>query len=84
MHMLSYIVSALYFLIPAAALAFFIVSLVLFLTAKGKNKRFPGTYSPEQMKGRKICLIVSSVIFGILAAVVIGFVCLLMMAVAFM
>ncbi len=82
--MLSYIISVLYYLIPMAALAFFAGSLIAYLIAKKKNKRVPGTYSDEQMKNRKICLIVSSVIAGILAVVVLAFVGLLMMAVAFM
>ena len=82
--MLSHIISVLYYLIPAAALIFFGVSLLRFCYAKYKNKRMPGKYSAEQMKSRKLCLIVSSVIAGILAAVVLAFVGLLMMAVAFM
>ena len=38
----------------------------------------------EEMRARKIMLVVSSVIIGLLAAVVIGFTVLLYMAVAFM
>ena len=78
------IVEALYYIIPAAALIFFGISLLRFCYAKLKNKRAPGTYSPEQMKSRKIFLIVASVIAGILAVVVLAFIGLLMMAVAFM
>ncbi len=82
--MLSYIISVLYYIIPAAALLFFGISLFCYHYAKYKNKRSPGTYSDEQIKSRKICLIVSSVIAGILAVVVLAFIGLLMMAVAFM
>ena len=82
--MLSYIISALYYIIPAAALIFFGISLFRYCYAKHKNKRTPGTYSEEQMKSRKIFLIVASVIAGILAVVVLAFIGLLMMAVAFM
>jgi len=82
--MLSYIISALYYLIPAAALAVFVVSLISFLSAKKKNKQTPGTYSDDQMITKRICLIVSSVILGILAVVVIGFIVLMMVAVTFM
>ena len=82
--MLSYIISALYYIIPAAALIFFGVSLFRYHYAKYKNKRTPGTYSPDQIKSRKICLIVSSIIAGILDVVVLAFIGLLMMAVAFM
>lgn len=82
--MLSYIISALYYIIPAAAILFFAVSLFRYLYAKHKNKRTPGTYSDSQIKSRKICLIVSSVIAGILVVVVLAFIGLMMMAVAFM
>ncbi len=82
--MLSYIISYLYYIIPAAALIFFGISLFRYHYAKYKNKRIPNTYSPDQIKSRKICLIVSSVIAGIMAVVVLAFIGLLMMAVAFM
>lgn len=82
--MLSYLISILYYLIPVAAIAFFLGSLIAYLIAKNKNKRAPGTYSDAQIKSRKICLIVSGVIAGILLAVVLAFIGLLMMAVAFM
>ena len=82
--MLSYLISVLYYLIPAAAITFFVGSLISYFMAKSKNKQVPGTYSAEQMKTRKICLIVSAVIAGILAVVVLAFIGLLMMAVAFM
>lgn len=82
--MLYYAAIALYFLIPSAALIFFAWSLVSFIIAKRKNRQVPGAYTDEQIRTRKICLIVSSVIAGIMAAVIIGFMCLLFMAVAFM
>ena len=78
------IVEALYYIIPAAAVLLFGISLFRYCYAKHQNKRTPGTYSPEQMKSRKIFLIVASVIAGILAVVVLAFIGLLMMAVAFM
>jgi len=82
--MTYYITLALYYIIPAAALIFFGVSLFRYLHAKHKNRHTPGTYSDEQLKTQKICLIVSSVIAGILAVVVLAFIGLLMLAVAFM
>ena len=82
--MLSYLISILYYLIPAAAITFFVGSLISYFIAKKKNKQVPGTYSAEQMNTRKICLIASSVIAGLLLIVVLAFIGLLMMAVAFM
>ena len=75
------LVEWLYFLIPLAAVAFFIVSMVRWLQAKDAP---PGTFSPEQLHTRKILFRLSAVVVGVLAAVIIGFFLLLMTAVAFM
>lgn len=61
-----------FYAIPIAAIVFFIVSLILYFSAKNKNKQAPGTYSESQMKNRKTLLTISSAIAGVLAAVVIG------------
>lgn len=79
-----YLVEFLYFVIPFAAIIFFVVSLCQYLSAKKQNKRQPGSVSPQTLKNRKILLIVSSVIAGVLVAILITFVALLFMAVAFM
>lgn len=79
-----YFVQFLYFAIPVAAILFFIVSLCLFLSARKHNKQQPGSVSAQTLRKRKIMLIVSSVIAGVLAAIVIAFIALLYMAVAFM
>ena len=74
----------LFFGIPAVLFVLFGVSLYRYKTAKEENKQNPGTYSPEEMKKRKMMLIIALVIAGILVAVVIGFIALMFMAVAFM
>lgn len=79
-----YFIQFLYFAIPIAAILFFIVSLCLFLSARKQNKQQPGSVSAQTLRKRKIMLIVSSVIAGVLAAIVIAFIALLYMAVAFM
>ena len=79
-----YFVQFLYFAIPVAAILFFIVSLCLFLSSRKQNKQQPGSVSAQTLRKRKIMLIVSSVIAGVLAAIVIAFIALLYMAVAFM
>lgn len=79
-----YSIQFLYFAIPIAAILFFIVSLCLFLSARKQNKQQPGSVSAQTLRKRKIMLIVSSVIAGVLAAIVIAFIALLYMAVAFM
>lgn len=70
--------------IPVAAIVFFVVSLLRYRSAKKSNMQTPGTYSKEQMKSRRELMIISSVIAGILVAVVIAYVCLVFLAVAFM
>lgn len=74
----------LFFGIPASMFLFFGISLYRYRRAKKENREHPGTYSPEEMKKRKLMLIVSSVIVGVLLAVIIGFIVLMYMAVAFM
>ena len=79
-----YFIQFLYFAIPVAAILFFIVSLCLFLSARKQNKQQPGSVSAQTLRKRKIMLIVSSVIAGVLVVVFLAFVALLFMAVAFM
>lgn len=70
--------------IPVAALVFFVVSLCRFISAKSKNKKEPGAFSAEEMKTRKMLLIISALIVGVLVAVVIAFIAVLSMAVMHM
>lgn len=73
-----------FFAIPILLLALFVVSLYRYIAAKRQNKAVPGTFSDEEMKKRKAMLIMSAVMAGVLAAIVVGFMALLFMAVAFM
>ena len=73
-----------FFTIPIASFIFFVCSLISFFTAKSRNKHSPGSYSMEELRIKKIALIVSSVIFGVILTVIIGFIVLLYSAVAFM
>lgn len=74
----------LFFGLPLALLLFFGYSLFLFIDAKRKNKAAPGSVSDSDVKKRKIMLIVASAICGVLLAVVIGFIIMMFMAVAYM
>ena len=82
--MTSGIFGIIYGLTPLAGLVFFICSLVAYISAKKKNETAPGTYTPEQITTRKILLIVSSVILGVIVAIVVGFMALLATAITFM
>lgn len=73
-----------FFAIPIILVALFGVSLYRYISAKKQNKMAPGTFSDAEIKKRKIMLIVLSVIAGALAVIVIGFIALMFMAVAFM
>ena len=79
-----YLTVILFYSIPATVIAFFVVSLICFLRAKKKNRSMPGTYTSTQLKVRRLCLTVSSVIAGVMVTVVLAFVGLLFMAIAFM
>ncbi|MBQ9691995.1 MAG: hypothetical protein IJV70_02425 [Clostridia bacterium] len=82
--MYEIIMSFLYFSIPLLAFVFFGVSLYKYLKAKKANKRSPGTFPDQEIKNRKTVLIVASVIAGVLIAILLGFIGLLFLAVAYM
>ncbi len=71
-------------LIPFLILVSFIISLVLYCTAKIKYKKNPGIYNEMQVKTRRNILIASSVATVIVLAVIVGFFVMLMSAVAYM
>lgn len=73
-----------FFAIPIILIALFGVSLYRYISAKKQNKIAPGTFPDAEIKKRKIMLIVLSVIAGALAVIVIDFIALMFMAVAFM
>jgi len=73
-----------FFAIPIILIVLFGISLYRYVSAKKQNKVTPGTFSDVEIKKRKIMLIVLSVIAGVLAVIVIGFIALMFMAVAFM
>ena len=79
-----YLMQMLYYLIPVAAIVFFVVSLWLYLAARKRNKQQPGAVRAGRLKWLKWQLIVASAVVGVLVAVLIVFVFLLFMAVAFM
>ena len=79
-----YLTETILLLIPTGALAGFFVSLFMYLYAKRKNKRVPGSYSERAMKYRGYTLGVFSVIAGAMLLAIIALVILLYTAVAFM
>ncbi len=79
-----YLTETILVLIPTAALVGFFVSLFMYLHAKKKNKRVPGSYSERQMKYKGYILGVFSVIAGAMLLAILALVILLYTAVAYM
>ncbi len=74
----------LFFGIPAVVLVLFGICLYRYRSAKNQNAEEPGSVSPEELKRRKLLLIITASVTGVFALVAVGFVALLFMAVAFM
>ena len=81
---MAYLVFSPLVLIPFLILVSFIISLVLYCTAKIKYKKNPGMYNEMQLKTRRNMLIATSVATAIVLVVVVGFFVMLMTAVAYM
>lgn len=79
-----YLTETILLLIPTGALAGFFVSLFMYLYAKRKNKRIPGSYSERQMRNKGYILGVFSVIAGAMVVAILALVILLYTAVAYM
>lgn len=77
-YILQFLIYGLFFGLPLAAVIFFLTSLIRYIRAKQRGA------DAQEMKKHKILLLASSIIAGVLLAVVVGFVTLLMMAIAFM
>jgi len=82
--MLGILMSILIYLIPLAAIVFFIVSLCYFIAVKKQYKLEPGEINMQKKNTAKTLLIVASVIMGVFLVVIIAFVSLMFMAVAYM
>lgn len=81
---MSYLSVFAFLSVPVIAIIYFIISLVNYQSAKKKNKQIPDTYNKEDMKTRKKHLIISACVAGILFAIIIAFVCLFFIGIAYM
>ena len=79
-----YLLQFITYALPVAAIVLFTVSLVRYIRARRANRRAPDTYNKRQMTDRLVWLIVTGVITGVMLLMIVGFMLLLMMAVAFM
>lgn len=82
--MLTLIYGLIAFSTIVGLLVWFVVSLCLFISAKRQNKANPDAVSKSSLITRTVMLIISSVFLGILILVVIGFIALMYMALAYM
>ena len=81
---MPYLMLFLFFGVPLAAIMFFAVSLVRYCAARKLDRKKPGSIDPQTRKQRKILLIVSAVIAGVLMAADVAVVVLFYMAIAYM
>ena len=82
--MMYYLIQFLTYALPAVAVVLFVISLVRYIRARRANRRVPDTYNKWQMTSRLVWLIVTGAITGTMVLRIVGFVLLLMTAVAFM
>ena len=82
--MMYYLIQFLTYALPAVAVVLFAISLVRYIRARRANRRVPDTYNKWQMTSRLVWLIVTGAITGTMVLMIVGFVLLLMTAVAFM
>lgn len=82
--MVGILFSALIYLIPLAAIVFFIASLCGYIGAKKQFKAEPNTENEQKKNATKTLLIISSIVMGVLVTVIVAFMVLMFAAVAYM
>ena len=82
--MVGILFSALIYLIPLSAIIFFIASLCNFIGTSKCYKTEPTEANKQKKSAAKTLLIVSSIIMGVLVAVIVAFMMLMVSAVAYM
>ena len=68
------ILHLLIFIVPAGIVAYFVISLVRFLSARRHRRDGYFTFIPEHMQARTVNLIVSAVLLGLMVTAMIVFV----------
>jgi hypothetical protein len=76
--MVGFLYSLIVTLLPLGTIVFFIVSLVRYVRGKKAG------CAEAEMKRRKVLLVVSAILMGVLVASIIGIIALLYMAIAYM
>ncbi len=73
-----------FYALPIAVVILFFISLTLYLSAKRKNKKRPGSVSEAKMKALTVFFIFSSTLAGVLLALTLSYIGLLFMVIGFM
>lgn len=81
---MAYIFSILLYMIPLLFFAFFIISLVMYIKTIKQNKKCPDSTLQAKITTWRVLLIVSSVLAGIMLAIVIAIIALMYMVIAYM
>jgi len=84
MNLLSFLAPMIFIGCPLASIVYFIVCLVRFLRANKANKITPELKNDDDFRELRRQLIISSIIMGVILAVVGGIVALMAMAIAYM
>lgn len=82
--MVDLFLSILVFFLPISTLIFFVVSLVLFIVGRVKNKKVPGSIKTNRLNRDRILLIVSSVMVAVEVLLIVVFVIALSRAISYM
>ena len=81
---MAYMIFSLFLAAPIAAIVFLVLSICRYASAKKQERQQPGSVSPEELKRRKVLLILASILSGVFLVIVLGFMALMFLAVAFM
>ncbi len=74
----------LFIVVPVALIIFCVVCASRYSEAKRANKETPGTYSEDELKTRKVLMIIAVVLAGLMLAAVGVLAVMLFFAIAFM
>ncbi len=83
-HVWSIIAMIILIVVPLSLFGGFVVSMYRYLNGKRKNRIAPGSVSADEMKKRKIMVIISVACIVVLAVTAVGLVALFALAIAYM
>lgn len=82
--LILFLFGVIFYILPITLIALFGVSLYRYIYAKKQNKIAPCTFCDDEVKKRKISLIVFSVLAGAFIAIFIGLIALMLTSISYM